>query len=241
MMRTLLAVAALACCFQAGQAAPLQVEPAGHSTGRALRHAKVAQLGGELASADVLHVANWALHSGDHLGLPFAVVDKVEGRVFVFDADGKLRGASAALVGAAPGDHAIPGIGERPIASILPEERTTPAGRFAATMGKGPKGEDILWVDYNGALALHRVVTNVPQERRLQRLASKVALDRRITYGCINVPVKFYEGVVAPMFQARGGIVYILPESKRPQEVFNSYDVTPEGAYASSPRMTTSH
>jgi hypothetical protein len=190
-----------------------------------LRNAKLADLGREQASAQVRHVANWAVDSGDHGGLPFVVVDKVESRVFVFDAQGRLRGASPALVGAAHGDNSVPGIGSRKISSILPEERTTPAGRFTARMGRGPSGEDILWVDYEGALALHRVVTNVPQERRLQRLQSKLAQDRRITYGCINVPVKFYETVVQPTFSESPGVVYILPESRPPQELFGSYDV----------------
>jgi hypothetical protein len=213
------ALATLALCSTAVLSAPAVGELA------PLRNAKLADLGSEPASAEVRHVANWAVHSGDHAGLPFVVVDKVDGRVFVFDAEGRLRGASAALVGAARGDDSIPGIGDRKISSILPEERTTPAGRFTARVGRGPNGEDILWVDYEGALALHRVVTNVPQERRLQRLASKLAQDRRITYGCINVPVKFYDSVVQPTFSERGGVVYILPESRRPQELFGSYEV----------------
>jgi hypothetical protein len=87
-------------------------------------------------------------------------------------------------------------------------------------MGRGPKGEDILWVDYDSALALHRVVTNVPAERRLQRLASKVATERRITYGCINVPAAFFDSVVEPTFDGSRGIVYILPELKPASEMF---------------------
>ncbi|HEX2546900.1 MAG TPA: L,D-transpeptidase [Ramlibacter sp.] len=232
--RSWLALWALAFSVHAVQATPLAADagfaPARPSGSQPLRHAKVAHLGSEQASPEVRHVANWALHSGDHLGLPFAVVDKQESRVFIFDAEGRLRGSTPALVGSARGDHSVPGIGSRPIQSILPEERTTPAGRFAASMGRGPKGEDILWIDYEGALAMHRVVTSVPEERRLQRLASKVALDRRITYGCINLPVKFYENVVVPAFQHKGGIVYILPETGRPQEVFGSYEVAPETA-----------
>lgn len=195
----------------------------------ALAAAKLADLRGEAASADVRHVADWAVHSGDHAGLPFAIVDKVDSRVFVFDAQGRLQGASPALVGAARGDESAPDIGSRPISSILPEERTTPAGRFQAVMGKGPKGEDILWVDYETALALHRVVTHVPQERRVQRLQSKEPAERRITYGCINVPVSFYEAVVRPAFQHTRGIVYILPESRRTQDLFGSYEVRDAG------------
>jgi hypothetical protein len=219
----------------AATTAQLAAAPAGPTPvmvqqgGQALRTAKLADLGREVASPAVRHISNWAVHSGNHGGLPFAVVDKVDGRLFVFDAQGRLRGTSAVLVGAATGDETVPGIGSRQISSIRPEERTTPAGRFEARMGVGPKGEDILWVDYENAVALHRVVTGVPQERRLQRLASNVALDRRITYGCINVPVSFYDAVVKPTFAAAGGVVYILPEQRRPQELFGSYEV-PEPA-----------
>jgi hypothetical protein len=183
----------------------------------------VAALRGQAQSPEVRSLARWALASGDTGGLPFVIVDKPDSQVFVFEADGRLRGASPALVGAARGDDNVPGIGKRPIASIRPEERITPAGRFTAVMGRGPKGEDILWVDYDSALALHRVVTNVPQERRLERLKSKVAAERRITYGCINVPVAFYEGVVRPTFEGTRGIVYILPDSKPLQDVFASF------------------
>lgn len=209
---------ALAACAAAMAWQPVQAAGA-------LSTAKLADLRGEAASADVRHIADWAVHSGDHRGQPFVVVDKVDSRVFVFDAQGRLRGSSPALVGAARGDESVPGIGSRPIASIRPEERTTPAGRFEAVMGKGPKGEDILWVDYDSALALHRVVTGVPQERRLQRLQSKEPAERRITYGCINVPVAFYEAVVRPAFQGSGGTVYILPESRPIADLFGSYAV----------------
>ena len=196
---------------------------AAQAVGQPLQQAKVVDLRGEQASAEVRQFADWALASGDASGLPFVIIDKQDSRVFVFDADGHLRGSSPALVGAARGDDSVPGIGARPIASIRPEERTTPAGRFTAVMGRGPKGEDILWVDYDNAIALHRVVTHVPQERRLQRLQSKLASERRITYGCINVPVAFYERVVQPTFAGSRGIVYILPESKPLQDVFTAY------------------
>ena len=203
-----------------------------HASADPLRSAKLADLGGERASPDVRSIADWAVNSGDPGGLPFVIVDKRDSRVFVFDADGRLRGASPALVGAARGDDQVPGIGQRKISSIQPEERTTPAGRFSAVMGRGPKGEDILWVDYDSALALHRVVTNVPQERRLQRLQSPSAEDRRITYGCINVPVAFYESIVRPTFSTTRGIVYILPELRPAQELFGSYEVRHEVSQA---------
>ena len=184
-----------------------------------------ADFGSELASPDARHIADWALDSGDNAGMPFVVIDKVNVRVFVFDAQGRLRGASPVLLGLARGDHSIPGIGTRKLSTIRPEERTTPAGRFVAALDKSLAGEEILWVDYDSGVALHRVIATVPKERRLQRLESSLPVDHRITFGCINVPVKFYETVVSPVFTGTSGIVYVLPESRPVREVFGSYDV----------------
>jgi len=184
-----------------------------------------ADFGGETASTEARHVADWAVHAADAAGLPFIVVDKVQARLFVFDAKGGLLGASAALVGSAAGDASVPGIGMRKLSTIRPEERTTPAGRFVASIGRSLAGEDILWVDYDAAVALHRVIATQPAERRLQRLEGGVAADRRITYGCINVPVKFFERIVATAFRGAGGIVYILPEGRGARETFGSYDL----------------
>ncbi|QJW85484.1 hypothetical protein HK414_25785 [Ramlibacter terrae] len=178
-----------------------------------------------MASTETRHVADWAVHSADAAGLPFIVVDKVQARLFVFDARGRLLGASAALLGSAAGDASVPGIGTRKLSTIRPDERTTPAGRFMASIDRSLAGEDILWVDYDAAIALHRVIATQPAERRLQRLESRAPADRRITYGCINVPVKFFEGVVAPAFRGAGGVVYVLPEGRSARETFGSYEV----------------
>ena len=69
------------------------------------------------------------------------------------------------------------------------------------------------------------VVATNPKERRLERLASPTPLDKRISYGCINVPVRFYESVVRPAFTGTDGIVYVLPETRPARVVFGSYDV----------------
>ena len=179
----------------------------------------------ERASHEARHVADWVVDSGDNRSMPFVIVDKTDAKVFVFDADGRLRGAAPALLGLARGDHAVPGIGDRELSSIRPEERTTPAGRFVAALGRNLRGKEILWVDYDGAVSMHRVASAKPEERRLQRLATPTPLDNRISYGCINVPAKFYENVVSPVFTGTNGIVYVLPETRLAREVFASYDV----------------
>lgn len=184
----------------------------------------------ERASPEARHIADWVVHSqdnhaGDHLGLPFAIVDKKDARVYVFDAHGQLRGAAAALLGQARGDDAAPGIGDRELSAIRPAEKTTPAGRFVSVLGDNMRGEDVLWVDYGTATSMHRVLTTNPKERRAQRLASATPLDNRISYGCINIPVKFFENIVRPAFAGTRGIVYVLPETKTARQVFASYEV----------------
>jgi hypothetical protein len=129
------------------------------------------------------------------------------------------------LLGAARGDDTVPGIGDRAYSAMPPETRTTPAGRFVAALGSNTRGEDVVWVDYEAAVDIHRVVTTNPKERRLERLATPTPLDNRISYGCINVPKRFYENVVRPAFRRTHGIVYVLPEARTAREVFGSYDV----------------
>lgn len=184
---------------------------------------KQAGFGRETASRETRHIANWVVASGDNRNMPFAIVDKADAKVFVFDATGELRGAAAALLGLARGDDAVPGIGDRPMAAIRPEERTTPAGRFVANLDRNTSGKEILWVDYDGAISLHRVVTSNSKERRAERLATPSPLDNRISYGCINVPAKFFDNVVRPAFTGTNGIVYVLPETRPVREVFGSY------------------
>jgi len=128
-------------------------------------------------------------------------------------------------MGAARGDDTYPGVGDKPLNQVKEYEKTTPAGRFVAEPGKNAGGEDVVWVDYNAAVSMHRIRPLVASERRLERLASRTIEDNRISFGCINLPVSFYEDVLSPMVHKYGAIVYVLPEVKTPQQVFGSYDV----------------
>lgn len=184
-----------------------------------------AQFGDEPASADARQIANWALHSGDNQNRAVVVVDKKDAKVFVFDRDGELQGATPALMGSAVGDHSVPGVGDKPVAQVLPEERTTPAGRFIAEVGLNANGEDVVWVDYDAAVSMHRVRANLKAERRLERLASSTAADNRISFGCINLPVPFYEKVLSPLVRGTGAVVYVLPETQPAAALFGAYEV----------------
>jgi hypothetical protein len=72
---------------------------------------------------------------------------------------------------------------------------------------------------------MHRVRANVKAERRLERLASKTPSDNRISYGCINLPVRFYEDVLSPAVQRTGAVIYVLPETHPAAALFGALDV----------------
>jgi hypothetical protein len=168
-------------------------------------------------------IVDWVIASDDNGGLPFMVIDKVTAEVLVFDPQGQILGATPALVGITPGDDSSPGVGDRELSDISPEERTTPAGRFVARFGPASGNRQVLWVDYVTSISLHPVITTNKRERRLQRLNSPSPRDNRITYGCINVPARFYAKVVLPLFKDDIGVVYILPEIKTLDEVFPAF------------------
>jgi hypothetical protein len=193
-------------------AAGLMVQQAWADAGMTSRHASPSTV--PAAASQAVHdLAQWVMRAGDNRSLPFVIVDKVDAQVFVFRADGQFTGAAAALIGSAVGDETAPGIGNRPLSGMLPAERTTPAGRFVASTGRNLSGTEIIWVDYDNAVSLHPVIIGKPAERRLQRLVSPTPADNRITYGCINVPARFFQQVVKPAFSQSDGIVYVLPET----------------------------
>ncbi len=181
----------------------------------------VADFNGRDASADVRWVADWATRTGDTAGAPFAILDKRDARVYLFEATGRLIDSSPVLLGAATGDGSVAGIGQRPIAQVRPEERTTPAGRFISQPGRNATGEDVVWVDYSAAVSMHRVRPVDPAERRLERLASSDPSQRRISYGCINVPVAFFENIISPLLGQQRGVIYVLPETRSARDLFD--------------------
>jgi hypothetical protein len=179
------------------------------------------------APNDVTRVAAWAVREADNGDRPFAIVDKRRAQVYVFEPGGRLIGTSPVLLGYAAGDQSVAGIGNKAIADIKPQERTTPAGRFQSAPGRNAHGKEVVWVDYDAAVSMHRVINNDPKERRLERLASKTAADNRISWGCINVPVAFFEKTVWPHIGQQRGVVYVLPE-KQPLTAFFPAAVPPQ-------------
>ena len=174
-------------------------------------------------SPDVRSLVQAALGSGDHRQRPFAVVDKRAARLHVFDAAGRPLADTPVLLGAALGDHSVPGVGERPPSEIAPHERTTPAGRFVAEPGRNLDGEHVLWFDYGAGLAIHRLRPSAAYAARSERLATADPRARRVSLGCVVVPAVFYDSVVVPLLASRrGAIVYVLPETVAAGPLFAS-------------------
>ncbi|WP_409521504.1 hypothetical protein [Novosphingobium sp.] len=178
-------------------------------------------------SEEARRVIDWIASSGDNRSLPYVVIDKKAARAYLFSAKGKALSDAPVLIGIAPGDEATPGIGSKSLSEIGPAERTTPAGRFLAKFGVAAGNHKVLWVDYATSVALHTIPTGNPKEKRRERMLSKTIEDNRITFGCINVPKVFYNKGVSPLFQKKGGYVYVMPDIKPLEEVFPRLRVQP--------------
>jgi hypothetical protein len=187
--------------------------------------AEESALAGQQASEDALYAEHWIRTEGDNHDRPFAIVDKKAARIFVFGPTGQLVGASATILGLARGDVPVPGAGQKDPAQLLPFERKTPAGRFTSQPGKNLNGEDVVWVDYDTGIAIHRVRPGRAQTTRLHSLASDATDDKRLSAGCVVVPVEFFTSVVLPTLGHSRGTVYVLPEDSSVQAMFHAPEV----------------
>ena len=184
--------------------------------------AMLGDLARERASSEVEHVAQWAVDTRDHAGLPFVVVDKAEARLFAFDAAGRLRGSAPVLLGASRADG--------PAAPAA-----TPAGRFVAATWLAVHGSRIVWINGDAAVYLHGIPSGVSPGRGPQRLASGDVGDKRISDGSLHVAGQFYRDYLSPL-EAQPSVVYVLPEVLPVRDVFNSHERSPWFSFAQSPR-----
>lgn len=174
-------------------------------------------------SEEAREFADSVLKSHDNRGRPFAIVDKRQAQMVVFDAAGRIRGSTPVLLGQAIGDDIAPTVGQHAQQGFVPlHMRTTPAGRFVAEPGVNHTGEDVIWVDYDSAFAIHRLRPGRAQRVRAERLGSPDVSGRRVSAGCVVVPVDFYENVVQRWLGKTRSVVYVLPESATLRHVFNA-------------------
>lgn len=174
-------------------------------------------------SGEPRELHDWVIKARDHHGRPFAIVDKKNARLYVFDGKGRMQGSSTVLLGAATGDDIAPDVGEHAQQGFVPfKERTTPAGRFASEPGINTSGESVIWVDYDSAFAIHRLRPGKSESARKIRLASPDPAQHRVSYGCVVVPVKFYESVVQRWLGKGRSVVYVMPDEASVREVFDA-------------------
>ena len=176
-------------------------------------------------SAEATRLVDWVMQSRDARGKPFAIVDKRAARLYVFDADGRLAGHTPALLGSTFGDQTVPGVGERAqTGTVGLDERTTPAGRFEAEGGRNANGEHVVWVDYDSAFAIHRLRPGFAYQARASRLEAAKISAMRVSWGCVVVPVAFYNQVVERVLGQGRSVVYVMPETAPLQQVFHGLD-----------------
>ena len=215
------------------QALALPVAAVAHASApAAFQPGPLADFAGVPVSQDVREIANWAFFTRDNQGRSVVVLDKQAATVYVFTPQGRLFASAPVLIGITVGDDTVPGVGDKALADVRDEEKTTPAGRFLARPGEDADGVDVVWIDYDAAVAMHRIIDKVRAERRPERLASPLPQDRRISFGCINLPIPFYEQVLSPTVRRTGAVVYVLPETRSVREVFGSWDVTDPAAHS---------
>src|SRR4051812_46983657 len=99
----------------------------------------------ESPSREAREIAQWAIRSADHKGLPFAVVDKLNARLYAFDGHGRFVQATPVLIGMGVGDVFPPGVAQMDMYQTKPWQRMTPAGRFEADVHEKGKGKSTVW------------------------------------------------------------------------------------------------
>jgi hypothetical protein len=182
----------------------------------------------EEADTSVHEVADWIVNSRDNKEKPFVIVDKKLARIYVFKKEGLIIATSPALLGQAIGDFSFPGVGDKKLCEIKPYERTTPAGKFLARRGFNVDGTEVIWIDFDTALAIHPISSN-PEKHQLQHLRSPSSKDKRKTLGCVTVTKEFYITIICPLFAEGNGFVYILPETM-PVNDFFKLEITKTGS-----------
>ena len=145
----------------------------------------------------------------------FIMIDKALGKIIVFH-EGKPVWTGAALTGLSPLDSYTAAILALPEShKFATAEKITPAGRFTVRRTQDDEEGTVLELDEvhgNGwYLALHRVWTGIPSERRMQRLQSPEPADKHITFGCINVSTDTMRYLTTHLPKKERTPLYILP------------------------------
>jgi hypothetical protein len=161
--------------------------------------AELAAFAGAAASGDCALRRALDSRRGDNTAARFAIVDKKAARIYVFGAAGRLVGASPTLLGLARGDVAVPGSGQKDPAQLLPDERKTPAGRFASRPGVNLNGANRSCGSTTTAASPSTACAPAVRSRSACTASATDSVeDKRLSLGCVVVPEEFFSTVVMP-------------------------------------------
>lgn len=138
-------------------------------------------------SAEVRQIAAWAIQENDHASLPFVVIDQARGRVFAFDAGGRLAGSTPILRSPEWADDGAP------------------PGRFVADTRRSARVGAIVWANERDTLSL----LAAPPAGKRQPEA--VQYHQGSAHGrSLHVASEFYRRHLHP-FRQHAGVAYVLP------------------------------
>ena len=162
-------------------------------------------------SSDVRQIAAWAIQENDHAGLPFVVIDQARGRVFAFDAKGRLAGSTPIL------------------RSPEWDEDGAPPGRFVADKRRSARVSAIVWANERHTLSL----LAAPPAWKGQ----PVPVQYRHGHGhgrALHVTSEFYRAHLQA-FRRNAGVAYVLPGTLEMRRSLRLYvDVRAEHDYTRS-------
>ncbi len=139
-------------------------------------------------SAEVRQITAWAIQQNDHAGLPFVVIDQARGRVFAFDATGRLAGSTPILRSPEWADDGAP------------------PGRFVADVRRsGHAGTAIVWANEHDTLAL----LAAPPAWKRQPVAVQYHAGNPHRRS-LHVTGEFYRRHLQT-FRHHAGVAYVLP------------------------------
>lgn len=138
-------------------------------------------------SAQVRQIAAWAIQENDHGGLPFVVIDQARGRVFAFDATGRLAGSTPILRSPEWADDGAP------------------PGRFVADTRRSGHAGAIVWANEHDTLSL----LAAPPAWKRQPVAVQYHGSHPYSRS-LHVTGEFYRRHLQA-FRQQAGVAYVLP------------------------------
>jgi hypothetical protein len=141
------------------------------------------ELAREAASAEVRQVAQWAVATQDHGGLPFVVVDPGQARIFIFDPQGHPTGNAPLRV---RDDDVIGAVGV--------------AGRLVADPIATARSGAIVWTNADAQLAV-----GTGDEDAAEPLAPALRVETSFWQGCLG-PLRTQPSIAYVVPRSAAGI-----------------------------------